>query len=36
VAIGAAVVVGLGLLLYLAISQCDKGANFCDNEPNPQ
>ena len=34
-AIGAGVVVGLSLLLYLAITQCDKGANFCDNSPNP-
>jgi hypothetical protein len=33
--IGAAVVVGLGLLLYLAVEQCHKGANYCDNSPNP-
>ncbi len=36
VAIGIGVVVGLSLLLYLAVSQCNKGANFCDNEPTPQ
>jgi hypothetical protein len=35
VAIGAAVVVGLGLLLYLAIAQCDKGAAYCDNSDDP-
>jgi hypothetical protein len=35
-AIGGAAVVGLALLLYLAVAQCDKGANFCDNSPNPQ
>jgi hypothetical protein len=35
VAIGAAVVVGVGLLLYLAIEQCNKGAAYCDNSPNP-
>lgn len=34
-AIGAAVVVGLGLLLYLAVEQCDKGANYCDNSSPP-
>jgi hypothetical protein len=36
IAIGIGVVVGLSLLLYLAIEQCNKGANFCDNSPNPQ
>jgi len=35
IAIGAAAVVGLGLLLYLAVQQCDKGANYCDNSPPP-
>lgn len=33
VAVGAAVVVGLSLLLYLAVEQCNKGANYCDNSP---
>lgn len=35
VAIGAAVVVGLGLLLYLAIEQCNKGPTYCDNSASP-
>ncbi len=35
IAIGAAIVVGLGLLLYLAIEQCNKGANYCDNSDDP-
>jgi hypothetical protein len=34
-AIGAATVVGIGLLVYLAVEQCHKGANFCDNSPAP-
>ena len=34
-AIGAAAVVGLGLLLWLAIEQCNKGANYCDNSDDP-
>jgi hypothetical protein len=33
--IGGAIVVGLGLLIYLAVEQCHKGANYCDNSPNP-
>lgn len=32
---GAAVIVGLSLLLYLAVEQCNKGAAYCDNMPNP-
>lgn len=35
VAIGVGAVVGVALLLYLAISQCHKGANFCDNQDDP-
>jgi len=32
--IGAAVVAGFALLVYLAVSQCHKGANYCDNSPS--
>ena len=35
VAIGAGVVVGFALLLYLAVEQCNKGASFCDDDPPP-
>jgi len=34
VVIGAAVVAGFALLVYLAVSQCHKGANYCDNSPS--
>lgn len=36
VAIGVGAVVGITLLVYLAIAQCNKGANFCDNDADPQ
>jgi energy-converting hydrogenase Eha subunit E len=35
IAVGAVVVVGFSLLLYLAVEQCNKGANYCDNSPSP-
>jgi len=35
VVIGAAAVVGIALLVYLAVEQCHKGANFCDDDPPP-
>lgn len=35
IAIGAAVAVGVGVLVVLAVSQCHKGANYCDNSPAP-
>ena len=34
-AIGAGVVVGVALLLFLAVEQCHKGASFCDDDPPP-
>ena len=33
VAIGVGVAVGVGLLVYLAVAQCHKGASFCDDAP---
>jgi hypothetical protein len=34
-AVGGAAIVGLGLLLFLAVHQCQKGASYCDNSPAP-
>ena len=33
VAIGVTVAVGVALLIWLAVDQCHKGANYCDNSP---
>jgi len=35
VAIGAIAVAFMGGLVYLAVTQCEKGVNYCENKPPP-